>query len=429
MRCFIGLGSNQGDRVANLEQAARKLKAIGEGDFRVSPIYRTPALVPTGAPSSWRIPFVNAVIEMHWRGEATQLLSKLKEIEKESGRAPAERWAPRLIDLDLLLFGDQTLREAEKVLDVPHPQMFKRAFVLGPLRDLEPRLIVPGNASAVMDLHRRLPSRAPLWMGILNLTPDSFSDGGIHADFSAFAENCESAFSEGVQVFDLGAESTRPGATPVEPEVEWRRLRPALEHLIDRYRHRHFRPRISIDTRHTFVAERAIEAGVDWINDVSAGADAGMVELVRRANCDFVFMHHLSVPANVAHVLPDSADPVQEVLRWANARIERLRSEGVSLNRLIFDPGIGFGKTPFQSLEILKRVEELQVLPVRILIGASRKSFMKLWGERPPAARDPEGMGVSLQMALRGIDIIRVHEPSLHLRAFNAFQEVSAWSV
>jgi dihydropteroate synthase/2-amino-4-hydroxy-6-hydroxymethyldihydropteridine diphosphokinase len=429
MKCFVGLGSNQGDRVANLERAAQRLKTMSDGSFRVSPIYRTPALVPPGAPSSWRIPFVNAVIEMSWNGEATQLLSKLKEIEKEIGRLPAERWAPRVIDLDLLLFGDQVIHDAQTFLHVPHAQMLKRAFVLGPLRDLEPRLIVPGSAVAVTEVHRQLPSRAPLWMGILNLTPDSFSDGGVHTDFSAFAKSCETAFQEGVQIFDLGAESTRPGAIPVEPETEWRRLSPALEHLSARFRDRLFRPRISVDTRHTLVARRALAHGADWINDVSAGADVGMANVVREANCDFVFMHHLSVPADVTQVLADSVDPVQEVLRWAEARIEKLQDEGVSLDRLIFDPGIGFGKTPLQSLEILKRIEELQVLPVRILVGASRKSFMKLWGERTAAARDPEGIGVSLQMAMKGVDVIRVHEPSLHLRAFNAFQEVSAWSV
>ena len=192
MKCFIGVGSNLGDRLQQLERAAQALRRGCPGDsFRASPVYQTPALVPVGAPQSWRLPFLNAVIEIEFSGSSAELLQTLKKIEADLGRVQAEKWAPREIDLDILLFGPELINENN--LQVPHPGLCERAFVLDPLKDLAPTLCLPGRAPTqpVVLQARERPGHSPLWMGILNLTPDSFSDGGEYADSAALTRKIE----------------------------------------------------------------------------------------------------------------------------------------------------------------------------------------------------------------------------------------------
>lgn len=425
MRCFIGLGSNLGERRANLEKAAHMLKVLARpGSFRVSPIYENPAVVPAKSPLDWQQPFLNAVVEMRFQGSARDLLVQLQRIEKHIGREPAPRWAPRALDLDLLLFGDEIINEAD--LQVPHPGLCERSFVLDPLKDLHPDLRVPGRAETALALARRARGHAPLWMGILNLTPDSFSDGGELADFFTFRRKISEWDEAGVQIFDLGAESTRPGAVPVETAAEWDRLQPALEMIRLHFQGRIFRPLISVDTRHADVAEKALRAGADWINDVSGLTDLRMVELLTQQRRPAIMMHALGIPANPTITLPMSEDPVVAVKGWAWRRLEELTQQGLQAEDLIFDPGIGFGKNAHQSLHLLQRWAELADLPVRLLAGHSRKSFLQIWSQHPAGERDWESVGVSLSIAQKGAEIIRVHEPVLHMRAHQSFQEVQA---
>lgn len=178
-KAYIGLGANLSDPMATLEAAAQKLAKLGRG-LRVSPVFRTPALLPEGGPAEWRLPFRNAVAELEWEGGASDLLIALKKIETELGREPAARWAPRVLDLDLLALG--SLSAADGTLNLPHPEAHKRSFVLDPWKELAGDFRIPGQAHPTLALSRRLSSRAPLWMGILNLTPDSFSDGGQLAE-------------------------------------------------------------------------------------------------------------------------------------------------------------------------------------------------------------------------------------------------------
>ncbi len=414
MKTWIGLGSNQGDRRGNLEAAGRELQLLSKEKIRASPIYTTPALIPEGGPEAWRIPFLNAVIEMDWRGSAMDLLVQLKMIEAKLGRIQSERWAPRVIDLDILLFGDQTLAETrgEHHLKVPHSGLLERSFVLDPLKDLLPRFFQKA---------RLVPGHSPLWMAILNFTPDSFSDGGELAsdlDFSVRLSKLDDA-----QILDVGAESTRPGATPLDAKEEWLRLKPALEKIRSHYENRVFRPLVSVDTRHAEVARRALEAGVNWINDVSGLADDAMIDVLKSNSCDYVLMHSLSVPADPKISLPDSVDPVAEVKLWARQQLEKLEQSGIALERIIFDPGIGFGKTAQQSISLLKRIDEFMDLPVRLLVGHSRKGFLKTWTRAEAPDRDPETLGVSLRLAERGVDILRVHAANETMRAFQAYME------
>lgn len=418
MRCFIALGSNLGDRRANLESAAHALRGCGRV-LRASPIYSTAPLLAQGAPADWEKTFLNAVIEIETGLSARDLLRGLKRIESDLGRDVSPRWAPRVIDLDLLLYGDERIREPD--LQVPHAEAWNRGFVLDPLKDLAPNLRWPGETKTVLQRARELSSRSPLWMGILNLTPDSFSDGGRLTNPDEFARKVKTFEDAGVQIFDLGGESTRPGAEPVSAHQEWSRLQPALEALVASGKDRLFRPLLSVDTFHPETAEKALALGADWINDVSGLKDPAMIRLARDSGAPVVLMHSLTVPADKRVVLPPSEDPVRVLREWAERKMQELVEAGLSSERLIFDPGLGFGKTERQSLEILRRIREFSDLPMRLLVGHSRKSFMRLWTDQAPASRDGDSVGISLRLAGSGVEILRVHEPQLHIGAFQAW--------
>lgn len=420
MRCFVGLGSNLGQKIQNLEAAAAAIHQVAK-IRRASPVTCTPALVPPGAPADWRKPYLNAVVELDWDGTPRELLDFLKKTELELGRVSAPRWAPRIIDLDLLLFGNSLI--AEEDFRVPHAGLASRAFVLDPLKHLAPTLEIPGGNRTVLALSREIPLRSPLWMGVLNLTPDSFSDGGKLTDLSCVKAKVEEWEAEGVHILDLGAESTRPGAETVSAQMEWERLEPALDFLRLRYEGKYFSPRVSVDTRNAQTARRALQCGARIVNDVSGLTDPDMAAVVAETGCEYVLMHSLRVPAGGAEFV-EGEDVVRILKSWAAEKILTLQTAGVSPDKIIFDPGIGFGKRAAHSLEMVCRAKEFLALPVRVLFGHSRKSFLQHFGERPSAQRDPETLGLSLRLAEVGVEILRVHEPGNGLRTFNAYREV-----
>jgi 2-amino-4-hydroxy-6-hydroxymethyldihydropteridine diphosphokinase/dihydropteroate synthase len=425
---YIGVGSNLGDRRENLEQAAREISQK-HVILNTSPVYQNPAMVPAGAPSDWNLAYLNAVLKIETAAAPNELLKDLKRIETELGRTPSPRWAPRVIDLDILLYGNESI--SSDGLVVPHPGILERSFVLDPLKDLAPSLLVPGSNLSVLQRSRQVPGLAPLWMGILNLTPDSFSDGGQWNQPETFLSKAKEMIAGGAHILDLGAESTRPGATALTAAEEWQRLEKPLHDLlaliqtsaVNEGRH-FFHPKISIDTRHAEVAKKALAMGAHWINDVSGLSDPAMINLAVESACPFVFMHSLSVPADKKLHLPLDADPVTLVKDWALEKIAELSARGIPVGRLIFDPGIGFGKTEAQSLEILKRISEFHELPVPILVGHSRKSFLRLWTGAKASHRDADSVGISLKLLNSGVEILRVHEPALHAGAHLAWSHL-----
>lgn len=425
MKCFIGLGSNQGDRRNILEQAAQKLKALSVGGtIKLSPIYESAPLVPKDAPAEWsELSFFNAVAQLEWRGTPPELLAQLKKIEKELGRESAPRWAPRRIDLDLLIFGDESFESDNLV--IPHPEIQNRSFVLDPLRDLASTHLISSATPPVSVLARQLKSHRPLIMGVINCTPDSFSDGGENNEVESIAAKIQKMDELNIPLIDLGAESTRPQAQLVSAQEEWSRLEPALQEVQNNVQGRLFRLWLSLDTYKPEIAERALASGaVQIINDVNGLADPKMLGLVQESGCDFVFMHSLTVPANPEVCLPAHVDPVAELKSWLKNKLNLFESQRINLDRAIFDPGIGFGKTAFQSITLLRRMEEFKEFPIRILVGHSRKSFMKVWNIRDPKKRDGATLGVSLALQNKGVDILRVHDFENHKIAMHSFQEV-----
>ena len=380
-------------------------------------------MLPDDAPADWNRPFLN--LAAHCRTEAAPLevLDGLKAIERELGREDRGRWAPRSIDLDLLLYGRETL--SGERLRVPHPGIASRAFVLTPLAALEPRMTIPGlGPRTVLEHAREGRHHLPVWMGIVNLTPDSFSDGGELEDVGAIEARVAELVTAGAQLIDFGAESTRPGATLLTADEEWARLEPALGRLVDRYRSEVLRPRLSVDTYHAETARRALVLGVDVVNDVSGLSTSAMLELAATSGADFVAMHNLGLPADKARTLPADQDPTAAVERWLEERLEAWERAGLDLSRIVFDPGIGFGKNALQSLQLLRNVERLHRFGLRLLVGHSRKSFMHQAAAADRLDRDLFTVGVSLRLCSAGVDILRVHNIAAHTAAYRGWSHV-----
>jgi dihydropteroate synthase len=251
-------------------------------------------------------------------------------------------------------------------------------------------------------------------VGILNVTPDSFSDGGIYLEPVQAAWRIAALRDDGADIIDIGAESTRPGAEPLDTREEWMRLRPALHAAVEMHV-----PVISVDTRHALTVERAITMGAHWINDVGGFTDPDMLKVVKDADCKLVVMHSLGVPASPERTLPEQESAIEAVCAWARQAVERLMGEGIDRARIILDPGIGFGKNMMQSLEIVRRISELKTLGLPVMVGHSRKSFLSLFTDRPAAERDEETLILSEFLAVQRVDYLRVHEMKRHRHMLN----------
>ena len=255
--------------------------------------------------------------------------------------------------------------------------------------------------------------KKPSIMGVLNLTPDSFSDGGAFLQRDAALAQFERLVADGADIIDIGAESTRPDAIPLNDEQEWARLQPVLEQIIQQpSRHK---IKISIDTRHAQTAASALAMGVDIINDVGGLRDAPMRAVLAASACDIVVMHALTIPADKAAVWPSETDVVEAIMAWKSDVMTLATGTGIDPNRLIFDPGIGFGKTAEQSLALVTHAKEIIGQGGRWLYGHSRKSFLTLFSDVPAPERDALTLAFSAQLATAGVDALRVHAVAEHL--------------
>ena len=242
-------------------------------------------------------------------------------------------------------------------------------------------------------------------MGILNVTPDSFSDGGRWQTEDTLAARIDLLLAEGADLIDIGGESTRPFAQPVGEVEELARVLPAVRAV----RSRSTVP-LSVDTTKAAVARAALEAGADLINDISAlRHDPAMVEVVRDSGCRVVVMHRLGTPGDM-QLAPHYEDVVAEINRFLAGRIAWLEEQGVDRSRVIVDPGLGFGKTLEHNLEILRNVAAFKQHGCPLLIGHSRKSFLGRLLDLEVDERDPATAVVSALLTGRGVDILRVHD-------------------
>jgi dihydropteroate synthase len=244
-------------------------------------------------------------------------------------------------------------------------------------------------------------------MGVVNVTPDSFSDGGLYLDTAAAVAHGVQLAAEGAEILDIGGESTRPGASPVGSEEEMRRVVPVIEGLTGDG----VTVQISIDTSKLAVARAALDVGASLVNDVTAfRGDPSLAGLVAERGCDCCLMHMLGEPRTMQED-PRYDDVVDDVKAFLLARMEFAVAEGVAEERILLDPGIGFGKTVEHNLELLRRLDELVALGRPVVIGTSRKSFLgRLTGRPDPAGRLPETIATNVIAYERGARVFRVHE-------------------
>jgi dihydropteroate synthase len=269
---------------------------------------------------------------------------------------------------------------------------------------------------------RELPlDERTLVMGIVNVTPDSFSDGGMFEDADAAVAHGLRLLEEGADLLDVGGESTRPGSDPVGAEEESRRVLPVLEGL------RRGAPEalLSVDTRSAVVAEGALAAGAALVNDISAGADPDMFGVVAASGAGMILMHMRGEPKTMQQD-PRYDDVVAEVRGFLAERLEAAVAAGVGRDRLAIDPGIGFGKNLQHNLELLRSIGSFRELGVPVLVGVSRKRFIgELSGASDPADRLEGSVASAVWGATNGVDVVRVHDVAATVRALRVADAIA----
>jgi dihydropteroate synthase len=255
-----------------------------------------------------------------------------------------------------------------------------------------------------------------LVMGILNVTPDSFSDGGQHASLEFAIAHAEEMIEQGVDIIDIGGESTRPGAPAVPLEDELRRVMPVVYALRDCGK------AISVDTYKPAVMREAVLAGVDMINDINAFQAPGAISAVRDSDCALCIMHMRGDPATMQQA-PEYTDVVREVADFLRARIEALTDAGIERRRIWIDPGFGFGKTVEHNYALIKAGRQLvEELGVPLLAGVSRKSMIGAVTGKPVEQRMAGSIGGALAAVAHGAQIVRVHDVAETVDALKVWQ-------
>ena len=438
IRVYIAVGSNLGNRFENIASSVKELCS----DERVkliqtSFLYETAPMYVTDQPA-----FLNGMIEIETTLLPFDLLKRVKEVEEDLGRDfKGKRNGPRSVDLDIIFYGVEddspSLLLESETLEIPHPRIGEREFVLGPLLDLKANQVrhpslhltvdemyvnlkaAPGfkkEAVRILPLprDRMLYFNETLIMGILNVTPDSFSDGGNYEGSAQIA--AEQAFQmerDGATIIDIGGESTRPGAEEVKIEEELQRTIP----VIQRIREQSNIP-ISIDTRHSVVARAAVGAGADIVNDVSGGTfDGNMLSTVAELGVPMILMHMRGTPATMQS-MTEYDNVVVDVVASLMERSRAAKAAGIPRWMQILDPGIGFAKNLAGNLILLKKLNfirsDIENMP--ILLGTSRKGFIgKITGEGNAVDRDFGSVASSItalclgRNGCLGCNILRVH--------------------
>jgi len=266
----------------------------------------------------------------------------------------------------------------------------------------------------------------PQVMGIVNVTPDSFSDGGQHADATAALRHCEQLLKDGAHLLDIGGESTRPGSPAVSLDEELARVLPVLREAVK------LGVPISVDTYKPEVMAAALDLGVDIVNDIWALRRAGALDVVRNHPACGVSLMHMHGDPQTMQVAPMEGDAVPQVLLFLEQAAQSLQAQGVNKSRIVLDPGIGFGKTVAQNFALLARQAELLVAGFPLLIGWSRKSSIgkALQADAPepppPGERLVGSVAAALMAAERGASILRVHDVRETVQALQVLAQVRA---
>ncbi|ORX40894.1 Dihydropteroate synthase-like protein [Kockovaella imperatae] len=446
-RIFIGLGSNIGDRKTNISRAIDILSAQDVSIVRHSRLYESEPMYHEDQER-----FMNAVVEIRSSLSPEELLRRMKKAEREVGRTKTFRNGPRVVDLDLLVYGDEVVKVGDVDcpedengvgwLRCPHPSIAEREFVLRPLADLAPDLVLPQinrSAAEMLKTHpttlvpllafplpasRMRLTQSPKIMQIFNATPDSFSDGSEDAMDPVLAlQTITKLLDDGFapDILDVGGQSTRPGAIMSTESEELSRVIPLIQAIRNSHDLRLKNIPISIDTFRPLVAQAAVKAGACCINDVRGGTERGMLQVMASCDVPVVLMHSrgdsTSMLTSSAKDYSALGGVVEGVKFELGLMVQRALEAGVKAWNIVIDPGLGFAKGMEENLTLLKHLPDL-VAPgsplhgYPLLIGGSRKRFVgQVTGREQPTERmfgDAAVVGRCLASGV--VDIVRVHE-------------------
>jgi len=413
---YISIGSNLGDRLGYIHKALSVLKKRYIHDLKCSIVLETEAITLEGSPLDWKKPFLNAIAFGHSDLSPEQLLAGLKEIELELGRPAAyQKWAPRVIDLDILLWNDKAINLP--TVTVPHPELCNRPFLLHLMAMINPILTHPtqkktfGELSASPCDFIRSMAVHPKLVGVVNVTEDSFSDGGLYKDADAAIAQAYKLCAQGASVIEVGSQSTRPGAEMLAPSLEYERMKPVLDSLKDMV--------VSVDS---FVPEVILKIlnnhRVAWINDVSGNLDDRTIGAMVEYGCKIVTMHSLSIPPHKDMIMPEDEDAISNMSKWVENKAEQLMRLGFKQDSIIIDPGIGFGKSIYQNIWLMRHIKQIKKLGLQVFVGHSRKSYISSFSKLPAPERDLETIAAAQYLQQAGVDFIRVHNVQDHQRFF-----------
>jgi dihydropteroate synthase len=248
-------------------------------------------------------------------------------------------------------------------------------------------------------------------IGILNITPDSFSDGGKFNSLKSALTHLEKLIKDGADMIDIGAESTRPGSVPLTAAAEWSRLENILPAVMAEVK-KHPNVQASIDSYHFENIKKSYELGIDIINDVSGLTDEKTIKFIAENGVTTVLMHNLKIPLDPEIIINQSLNINDEIINWAQQKISYLEKMGVKKSQLIFDPGIGFAKDQKQSIAILKYINSYEALNLPIYVGHSKKRFLDLLDIE--GDRTTKTLEVSKFLIAEGVDFLRVHDVKSH---------------
>lgn len=414
----ISLGTNLGNRLNNLRLAVSLINQRCLRNMGRSIVLETAAILPDGAPKDWNIPYLNMIVCGQTDLSPNDLLRALKKIERQIGRPEVyEKWSPRVIDLDILLYNDEFIEQP--YLTIPHPELKNRPFFQHLLS-----LMGMGAYDYTSNLKKSFLRSYVLYphlVGIVNVTKDSFSDGGMFDGIDKAVAQIKQLQDDGASFVEIGVQSTRPGAKPISSEDEYIRLDEILSAALCMVSKNQID--ISLDVLHPSAAVKLLKKyPIQQINNVAGNFDDNTLRTIADTGCKFCLMHSLEIPANKSRTIPLDINPISYLLNWGKSSLDRLSKLGFSLENLILDPGIGFSKTPYQDIYILKNIEKLKQLGCMIMSGHSRKSYIRTFFVSEKASdRDVETEAVSLAIADK-VDFLRVHNVHNHMRSLVARQ-------
>jgi dihydropteroate synthase len=266
----------------------------------------------------------------------------------------------------------------------------------------------------------RIDLSQPRVMGIVNVTPDSFSDGGRFDSASAAAAHCETLVREGADILDIGGESSRPGAPTLSTAEEWHRIEPVLREAVG------LGVPVSVDSCKPEVMQRALDMGADILNDIRALQAPGALEVAAsHGSCGVCLMHMQGATPAQMQQAPAYLDVIAEVTTFLAARVGRAKDAGIDAQRLVLDPGFGFGKTPAHNIELARRLHQLLNLGHPLLVGWSRKSTLGVITGKPVQDRLPGSLAAALAAVERGARVLRVHDVAATVDALKVWQALA----